>query len=563
MTFVATHIGSALSRARAIEETRQRSAELALVNDVQRGLAERLDMQAMYDLVGDRIQEIFDAQVVDIGILDPDANIVSFAYTIERGVRFHDEPISLVGFRRVAIETMEPVLVNEDVARLSAAAGQPLVLSGEVPLSVVFVPLAVGGRATGVISLQNIDRENAFSESDVRLLTTLAGSLSVALENARLFEETRQRNAELTLINEVQRGLVENLDAQAMYDLVGDRLHDIFDAQIVDIGVLDPDGHVFHFPYTIERGERFPDKPMEVIGFRKHVIETKEPLLVNERFEERAAEFGNPVVHQGGVARSVLFVPLVVGSKATGVILLGNLDREHAFTDADVRLLSTLAGSLSVALENARLFEETRQRNAELALINDVQRGLAQNLDMDAMYNLVGDRIRDIFDAQVVDIGIFDPIDGLMHFPYSIERGERFPDKPIDPDRGLTSVALERREPVLINRTEEARSARQGGRAGHGGDGEVGAVRATHRRRRRDRPDLAAEPRPRVRVRGSGCAAPRDPRGKPERRPRERAAVRGDQATSGGALGDQQRRPGLRRSTRPRGADRPLGRPAP
>ena len=144
-----------------------------------------------------------------------------------------------------------------------------------------------------------------------------------------------------------------------MYDLVGDRLRDIFDAQIVDIGVLDPDGHVFHFPYTIERGERFPDKPMEVIGFRKHVIETKEPLLVNERFEERAAEFGNPVVHQGGVARSVLFVPLVVGSKATGVILLGNLDREHAFTDADVRLLSTLAGSLSVALENARLFEET------------------------------------------------------------------------------------------------------------------------------------------------------------------------------------------------------------
>ena len=85
-----------------------------------------------------------------------------------------------------------------------------------------------------------------------------------------------------------------------MYDLVGDRLHEIFDAQIVDIGVLDPDGHVFHFPYTIERGERFPDKPMEVIGFRKHAIETKEPLLVNERFEERAAEFGNPVVHQGG-----------------------------------------------------------------------------------------------------------------------------------------------------------------------------------------------------------------------------------------------------------------------
>ena len=61
--------------------------------------------------------------------------------------------------------------------------------------SVIWVPLVVGGAATGVISLQNIDREHAFSEADVRLLTTLAGSLSVALENARLFERQKQRNA--------------------------------------------------------------------------------------------------------------------------------------------------------------------------------------------------------------------------------------------------------------------------------------------------------------------------------------------------------------------------------
>ena len=95
----------------------------------------------------------------------------------------------------------------------------------------LFVPLIVGGEATGRISLQNLDHEHAFSEADVRLLTTIAGSLSVALENARLFEETRQRNAELALINDVQRGLAENLEMQAMYDLVGDRLHEIFDAQ--------------------------------------------------------------------------------------------------------------------------------------------------------------------------------------------------------------------------------------------------------------------------------------------------------------------------------------------
>ena len=60
------------------------------------------------------------------------------------------------------------------------------VVAGERPKSVLFLPLVAAGRAAGVISLQNIDREHAFSASDQQLLATVAGSLSVALENAQL-----------------------------------------------------------------------------------------------------------------------------------------------------------------------------------------------------------------------------------------------------------------------------------------------------------------------------------------------------------------------------------------
>ena len=92
------------------------------------------------------------------------------------------------------------------------------VLSGEMPKSVLYVPLCAGGRATGVISLQNLDREHAFTDSDQQLLETLARSLSVALENARLVHETRQRNAELALINSVQEAIAGELDPQAIYE---------------------------------------------------------------------------------------------------------------------------------------------------------------------------------------------------------------------------------------------------------------------------------------------------------------------------------------------------------
>src|SRR4029079_12033606 len=127
----------------------------------------------------------------------------------------------------------------------------------------------------GSISIQNVDREQAFTESDEQLLETLAGSLSVALENARLVHETRQRNAELALINSVQDAIAGDLDTQAIYDAVGDRIREIFDAQVVAIRTLDAATGLVHAPYIIERGERLHEEPGDPVGFSKHVLETR------------------------------------------------------------------------------------------------------------------------------------------------------------------------------------------------------------------------------------------------------------------------------------------------
>src|SRR6185312_11525460 len=120
-------------------------------------------------------------------------------------------------------------------------------------------------------------------------------------------------------------------------------------------------------------GKRLPSESIPLIGFRKHVMETREPLVIDEPTPEIFERYGNPRVLGGAETQSGIFVPLVVSGRATGVISLQNIDRTHAFAASDQQLLETLAGSLSVALENARLVHETRQRNAELALINSVK----------------------------------------------------------------------------------------------------------------------------------------------------------------------------------------------
>ena len=149
-----------------------------------------------------------------------------------------------------------------------------------------------------MIALQNIDRENAFSESDVRLLQTLATSMSVALENARLFDETQrllketeQRAAELAIINSVQEGLASKLDMQAIYDLVGDKIREIFERHDVAIASYRPrDTRPDPLPVRASRrasGSVDPQPiPRDGIG---RVIVERTPAAADQRGHERSS----------------------------------------------------------------------------------------------------------------------------------------------------------------------------------------------------------------------------------------------------------------------------------
>src|SRR2546426_7401500 len=113
------------------------------------------------------------------------------------------------------------------------------------------------------------------------------------------------------------------------------------------------------------------------------------------------------------------------------MIAMEDYERENVYGEAEMRLLSTVAASMGVALENARLFDETQrlfkeseQRAAELAIINSVQQALAAELNMQGIYDAVGDKIREIFGQADVGIRIHDPQTNLLNYPYAYHNGQ-------------------------------------------------------------------------------------------------------------------------------------------
>ena len=183
---------------RLLKETEQRNAELAVINSIQQGLASKLELQAVIDLVGDKLQQVLAADAVGIALLDVERDVFSFPYVQESGRRLvipsraEGSRVGISGFvvrhgQTIVIQTAAEYQALRERWDHGGMAG---IAFGA--RSAVYVPLMQGGVARGALLVGKSD-EHAFSAGDVALVGTVAASLSVALQNAQSFEAERQR----------------------------------------------------------------------------------------------------------------------------------------------------------------------------------------------------------------------------------------------------------------------------------------------------------------------------------------------------------------------------------
>ena len=318
---------------------------------------------------------------------------------------------------------------------LSDSEDQPN--SGPLPelhhRSMLVLPLVSRGRLWGILYGDIRHIFGHFTNGDLDLLNLLANQAASALENAdwshSLEEKVEQRtaelqsanrrlaqqNAELGVINRIQNELAAALDNQAILNLVGDQIRDIFDAQIVLISIYDSENDLVHFPYIIEDGQHLHLEAISPTGFVRHIIQTRQTMLINENFDQVAAQFGMRNFGDGSSAKSAIYVPLMAGDAVRGIVSLQNMDREQAFSENDVRLLTTLVSSMSVSLENARLFQQTQRQALEASALSEVGQDISATLDLDTVLHRIASHARGLLESTESAVYLPDPGEKTMH----------------------------------------------------------------------------------------------------------------------------------------------------
>ena len=326
----------------------------------------------------------------------------------------------------------------------------------------VIAPIFAGDRLLGMLDVENHEKDNAYGDADVRLLSTVAASMGVALENARLFDETQRllketerRSSELAVINSIQQGMAAELNFQAIVDLVGDKLRELFNTGDMSIRWRDEKTDLVHQLYVYEHGKRLSLPPTKYKPDSKlaQALLKGAPVVLRNQAEVDA--MGITTTPGTDASLSRVFLPIFVGDRLRGSLALESFEREDAYSDAEVNLLSTVAASMGVALENARLLEETQRRARESSALAEVGRDLSSSLDLATVMDRIAGHAKDLLQAG--NSAIFVPDPGTTTYRAIVAVGDiadAIKAMVIEGGKGIIGSIVQSGQPELVNDAE-------------------------------------------------------------------------------------------------------------
>lgn len=361
-------------------QTEHRARQLETSAEVGQTIGQILDLDILLPQVVELIRDRFNYDHVQVFLMDSrnryavleastgeaGRQLLANNHKLEKGSLSVIGQVTATGQPTIALDTADANVVHQPNQFL------PLTRS-EMAL-----PLSAKGQIVGALDVQS-NNPNAFSQEDIRALTTLAGQIAIAIDNANLYEEIERRAADVSLLFDITViATASNTLAEALQS-VTDQLY----------GALNASAAVFYLPqnytnYVVLQAIALSgsDQPItelsEVnVGDDENLIglvgNTINPLLIpNIQNEPRYLS----IVPASSTA---MIVPIGAGNKLIGLLAIEH-ERENAFSQDDFQLVITLAGSLSAVVENSQLVDELQKTNDQLREIDRLKGQFLANM---------------------------------------------------------------------------------------------------------------------------------------------------------------------------------------
>lgn len=454
------------------ELLRKRFIEISTISDIGLAAASQLELKQLTALVGKSLEESFHARSVLIAITNPKTEMVDIPYWSIKGDRVQASSFKRgEGLTSIVINTKKPLLISHDFQQKSQELGGVLTYVGQYgyPKTWLGVPILAGQEVLGVISIQDYEQEYAYNEDEINALSAIASNVAGAIQNAQLYAETQRELAErkraeaetsrkaeqLSILYAASRDLSSGLELNKLLQTLRERCHQIVPFNTFGIATYDSTSKTLKYLELHQNGTSFGGHIRnldENPGLSRKVIQAQTTIYISDT-QKYTGERTTPLAsqHKDEVGSSYLGIPFIKGGQVTGLMTLQSR-QANAFNHEHIQLLETLASQAAAAIENARLFEETRRRADEMSILYELGLDVSSNIRLEEVMHKLMEKCKQLLPMDVFYVGIYDEINHTIHHPLFYDDGvfTQVPTRDIRETPGLSGEIILTRKTLHI-----------------------------------------------------------------------------------------------------------------
>jgi GAF domain-containing protein/CheY-like chemotaxis protein len=408
----------ALQNARMFKSTRDALEQQTATADILRVLSGSVtDTQPVFDAIVQSCRRLFGGRAVALAMpKGPMIEAVAFASDgaeAKTGGFLQPWPLDRDSGAGTCILDSQTIAVPDTVAAQSRFARMKQLALALGYHSALFVPLLRDGRAIGSLAILRA-AAGEFEAQEIALAQTFADQAVIAIENARLFNETQEALERQTASAEILRVISGSVaDAQPVFDVIAERAARLTGARFGWVFLYDGEWIRGASVYGLDAvavqaaSKLFPMRPSGA-SYTARAIRDGVVMNVADALAEADPEYATKPIARSAGYRSVLSVPMFRGKQVLGAISV-NRAEVGRFADKEVELLRTFADQAVIAIENARLFRETRDALERQTATAEVLQVISESpASVQPVFDAIAQRARRLCDATMSGVALYD-----------------------------------------------------------------------------------------------------------------------------------------------------------
>ncbi|UCE91594.1 MAG: GAF domain-containing protein [Methanobacteriota archaeon] len=278
--------------------------------------------------------------------------------------------------------------------------------------SEISVPLTYRGELLGVLDVQS-DRRDAFTRNDVTVLEMLADILTSAMVSARTFNELRDREKALSVLDRISKQISMRLEPSVVLEQVARDAAALLNAEKALVGIVDLKRDFMDWValYNVDDVTMEELRQTVEMGVTGRVLKQLRTEIVNDYTSDPDAV---PRDAETLGIRQMMSAPLLSGGQAIGVVSVYNKLGGGRFREDDAAILTSLAGHAAVALENANLLAALNRRVHSQLMLLETAVSIQRMIDSSSMYQVVAEKLREVVPYDSITVYMVDRKNRLM-----------------------------------------------------------------------------------------------------------------------------------------------------